>query len=496
VRPPKVISELDKEAGRILGVTTENISKEDLEYLQKRQQELEGGEDVLVQEVLTCEYNIKRIRQLQQTQHNAMGSTEDEIALTEKKLKKLSNDFDDFMGRYNNAMESLGVRKKLTKDVQASPLSELWLRYQKAIQNKDRRGDEVGSPSQEALELADKKAHDMGLPKSDYRIKGAKSQDERQRAMDDVKYPTNMDEKKNLISLGVMMDDFLHDPVLAASCILGEILLPEPDAPFTPVQELRIFGLWNHKFMIDSSGFGTGKTFCSAVVSAMRSILMADRHIGILSDTFAQGKLFFTDYFDVWAKRCPIFAAQIELSTKGGFHVIHNDDGFVMHFKNNSEIKTLPPNFMRDANRLKSESWTDFIGDEWTAWMNLGKAQHIIKGRVRRPIRHPYDEFNPIFEHHQAFIGAADYTWRACYEMVQQYEKRIQAGSKKHCLQSWNYLDFTQKWRQTKYGIDEENIQEMMMQMTRDEADRLVFARWMNDSTGFYLASEIAACRE
>ena len=292
-----------------------------------------------------------------------------------------------------------------------------------------------------------------------------------------------------------MIDDFLHDPCLAASCLLAECLIPPPDAPFAPVHELRIFGLWKHKFFIDSSGFGTAKTFCAAIVSALRAMLMTDRHIGIISDTFAQGKLYFDDYFDPWLKKCPIFSAQVEMSTKGGYHVIHNDDGYVMHFKNNSTLKTLPPNFMNDAKRLKSESWTDFIGDEWTAWSNFAKSLHIMQGRVRRPIGHGYDDKNPVFEHHQAFLGAADFTWRACFEMLQQHQQRVAGGSKKHCVQAWNYIDFAPKWRQTKYGIDEENIEEMKGRMTKDEAERIIMARWMNDSTGFYLASELESCR-
>ena len=490
---------LDSEAESELGVPTENVSQEELDYLKRRKSELEAsesGEPILVQEVLIAEYNIKRIRQRQQELNNATPSTKDELEVTQANLKILAKQLDEFMERYNVAMDRLGARvvRKAGVGKQVSPLPELWLRYRRAIAAKERRGEKVGEPSKEALELADKKAEETGL-KSDYRIKGAVSDEVRRKAIDAVQYPS-VDEKKNMVSLGIMIDDFLHDPCLAAACIFAEVLIPEPDAPFAPVHELRIFGMWKHKFFIDSSGFGTGKTFCAAIVCALRVALIADRHIGILSDTFAQGKLFFDNYFDVWLKNCPIFAAQVELSTKGGYHVIHNDDGWVMHFKDNSTLKTLPPNFMQDAKRLKSESWTDLIGDEWTAWFNLGKSQHIIQGRVRRPIGHGYDDKDPIFEHHQAFLGAADYTWRACFEMLQQFEKKVRGGSKKHSVQAWNYLDFTPRWRLLKYGIDEENIEEMMGRMTKDEAERLLMAHWVNDSTGFYLASEVTACRE
>ena len=490
---------LDIEASEILGASVDNITKEESDYIKTRKKALEafGALDSLtVQNAMQAEFNVKRIRKEIQRYMNNRGTTTEDLKFTKQERKRLTEEMDEEMVKYNHAMDTLGVRKLKVKDSEASPISELWLRYQEAIKLKQKRGEEVGLPTKEAMQLADKKGDETGL-RSDYKVKGVLPNDVRRKAIEEAEYPTIIDEKKNLMSIGVMLDDFMHDPVLAASCILSEVLVPKPDYPFTPPQELRLFGMWSHKFFVDSAGFGTGKTFCAAIICALRCVLMSHRHIGILSDTFAQGKLFFEQYFDPWLKRCPIFASQVEMSIKGSnFHVTHNDDGYTMYFRNHSTLKTLPPNFMNDAKRLKSESWTDFIGDEWTAWFNVGKSQHVIKGRVRCPIGHEYDDTNPIFDHHQAFIGAADYTWRSCYEMIKQYEVRVKEGSKKHCVQSWNYLDFAPKWRKTKYGIDEENIEEMMNNMTKDEVERLVMARWMNDSTGYYLASEVMACRE
>jgi hypothetical protein len=489
---------LDIEAEHELGVTTENVTQDELDYLRGRRRELEAvesGEPLLVREVLICEYNIKRIHQRQQELNNAKASTKDELELTQASLKVLAKQLDEFMERYNVAMDRSGARvvRKAGVGKQVSPLPELWLRYRRAIAAKEKRGEKVGEPSKEALDLADKKAEETGL-KSDYRIKGALPDDVRRKAIDDVQYPS-VDEKKNLVSLGVMMDDFLHDPCLAAACIFAEVLAPEPDPPFAPVHELRLFGQWTHPFFIDSSGFGTGKTFCTALVCALRAVLMTDRHIGIVCDSFHQGKLYFTDCFDPWLKKCPIFSAQVEMSTKGGYHVIHNDDSHVMHFKDNSELKVLPPNFMNDAKSLKTESWTEVVGDEYTSWSNFSKSINIIQGRMRRPIGRGYDAKNPIFAQHQAFLGAADYTWRACYQMLQRFEARVRKGSLRDCVQAWNYLDFTPRWRQIQYGINEENIEVMRDQMTNDEYERVILAHWMNDSTGYYRASEIEACR-
>ena len=132
-------SSLDKEASSALGVPTDGISQSELEYLQRRKVELESiesGEPVLVAEVLIAEHNIKRIRAEQQGHQNAKPGSADELELTRGKLQVLSDSLDGYMRRYNAAMDGLGARKKRTKDVQVSPLSELWLRYTRAMAEK------------------------------------------------------------------------------------------------------------------------------------------------------------------------------------------------------------------------------------------------------------------------------------------------------------------------------------------------------------------------
>lgn len=487
----------DAAASEIIGGAVSDVTESELAYLQKRKAELEGcdgSEPLLVEQVLSAEFNVRRLKKKQQGLLNLSDRTADEVEFREKALKSIARDIEDAMALYHSGMDGLGIRKQKKHAANTSPLSELWLRYCRVIAAKDRRGEEVGEPSKESLELAEKKAAETGL-KHSYKIKGALPKETRKKAIAAVQYPTNIDEKKNVISLGVMLDDFLHDPILAAQCIFAEVLIKPPEPPFTPIQELRIFGMWGYKYFVDSSGFGLGKTFCAALVTALRAVLMADRHIGIVSDTFPQGKLFFEQYFDPWVEKCPIFTSQIKLSTKGGFNVIHNDDGFIMNFKNGSSIKALPPNFLNDAKRLKSESWTDRIGDEWTAWPNLGKSLPIVEGRVRRPVGDGYDVKNPIFTLHHASLGAADFTWRGCYDVIKQYQQRVFSGDARYCVQSFSYLDLPKKWRQIKYGIDEDNLENMRDRMTKDEYERLVLALWKNDSTGYYLASEIMACR-
>jgi hypothetical protein len=92
-------------------------------------------------------------------------------------------------------------------------------------------------------------------------------------------------------------------------------------------------------------------------------------------------------------------------------------------------------------------------------------------------------------------LGSADYTWRPCYQVLKQYEKEVQDGSKDHVLMAWEWLDFAAKWRKQKYGINEKNLKSMESGMIKDKAQRIMHARWMNDSSGYYMLSEVDACR-
>jgi hypothetical protein len=491
----------------LLGVPADNITQDDLDFFQTRKAALEtadSGEPVLVQEVLICEFNIARIRRSQQELNNKKPVDAADLEFINDQLKTLKKQLDEFMDRYNSAMDSLGVRKKRAKDVQSSPLAECWLRYVKAIEQREKRGEAIGEPSKEAQALAVSTlaAGREGMAwTTDFKVKGVLPTAVRKKAIESVQHPTNIDEKKNADALGVMLDDFLHDPCLAAQCVLAEALPNDP--PFTPIHELRIFGLWIHEFYMGSDAPGTGKTFCAAIVSALRCVLMADRHIGILSNTFGQGKLFFEQYYDPWLKNCPVFAEQVECNRLGAhmYHVVRGDDGFIMYFRNNSTLKTLPPNFLNDAQRVKSESWTDFFGDEWTVWANLDKALSICEQRVRRPFgrwQAYYNSENPIFGHHQALLGTAAYKWQGCYRVLKQYERKVyEDQDSRYCMMSFNYLDFTlPRWRRKEYGINASGIENSMERMSPDEKARVVYAMWMNDSTGVYLFSEIKACRE
>src|SRR6185295_7460698 len=200
----------------------------------------------------------------------------------------------------------------------------------------------------------------------------------------------------------MMVEDMLFNPMLACKVLLG-VLLP-------PHEELRILQMWTNYLTLDDSGFSTGKSFTYAVVAALRSILLSQRISGILSGTFRQGKLIFQN-FDRWHSMSKIFRGCVKTGKSGGPRLVHGAEVWEAHFRGGSSIRVLPPNFLQNSERLRSERWNDGYFDEWTTFGNFRAFNQTIIGRVTAvneypdcPVRqnHIHLSSTPNFTHHPA----------------------------------------------------------------------------------------------
>lgn len=281
----------------------------------------------------------------------------------------------------------------------------------------------------------------------------------------------------------MMIDDCLHDPVLAAKIILGYTVPPH--------QELRLFGMWKHTFFMDSSGFGTGKTMNLALVAALRAVLMEERVGGIISRSFGQEKIIF-QYFDRWSDTNPLFRSQIRKNTRADLGISHAGDSLEAVFANGSRIRCVPPNFLQNSARIASEDWTDVYCDEWVRYVNLDSLPVII-GRARKPIPSCYDGADPVFDHHVSFCGTADFTFNPAYKEWQKFDEFVRNGNTSYDLQSWNYTHYPKRYEKL---LAMNIIKHMTSTMSKDKVEREVYGHWVSDSAGFYSAFDISQARE
>jgi hypothetical protein len=279
----------------------------------------------------------------------------------------------------------------------------------------------------------------------------------------------------------MMVDDMLFDPILAAEVILN-VKLP-------PHEELRLMWAWTTYYTNDDSGFSTGKSWTFALMAALRSILIPDRVSGILSKTFAQGKLIF-DNFDRWYDTAPIFRGCVKHSG-GKKRLVHGNDVWIAEFRSGSQIRVLPPNFLGDAERIRSERWNDAYLDEWTTYGNFKALNTTIMGRVSRtnrykrcPVRqnHVHLASTPAFEHHPSF------------KMVKVVQKHIENGNKDYGRFTVNYrhVPDTAEWD---WMVDRKIIYHMQTNNAPGAVKSEIDGLWSKDSESYYNSAAIDRVR-
>ncbi len=281
-----------------------------------------------------------------------------------------------------------------------------------------------------------------------------------------------------------MVDDFIHDPVLAVRCIFGFELPPH--------QQIRLWSAWTHTYSFDSSGFGTGKTFTIALLAALRMMLFEDCIEGIIGKTYVGGKQIF-NYFDKWCLECPIFRNQIRVNRQGEPAIVHGADACTVTMRNGNQGRVIPPDFQKDSERVASESWTNGYFDEWVRYRNYIAFNKVIIGRVRAPIHAPHTKRDPIFGNHIFFSGTAQCKWHPAYARIQHALEQISLGSKGYDVISFNHTHIPEKYE----WLNSTDIarEAMMASLRQDEIQSEIMGIWVDDSIGYYNAKNLAACR-
>ena len=281
-----------------------------------------------------------------------------------------------------------------------------------------------------------------------------------------------------------MVDDFRHDPILATKVIFGLDLPPH--------QQMRLISMWTHNYCFDSSGFGTGKTFTIGLCTALRMMLFEDHVAGILGKTYTGSKIIFGE-IEKLASISPIFRNEIKIGRTGNPMIVHGSDACVMTGRNGNQIRALPPDFQKDAERIASESWSAGYFDEWVRYRNYAAFDRVILGRVRKPIPRPDKQDDPIAGHHFFFSGTAQYKWHPAYKRIIHANQQIHEGNPQYHVISFNYTHIPAKYDR----LDSTRAaREMMMAtMRQDEIQSEIMGVWVDDSVGFYNAKAVEGIR-
>ncbi|OHB80535.1 MAG: hypothetical protein A2W31_06770 [Planctomycetes bacterium RBG_16_64_10] len=296
----------------------------------------------------------------------------------------------------------------------------------------------------------------------------------------------------------MMVDDFLHDPVLAAKVVLG-ITCP-------PHMEVRLWSMWTKLLTIDNSGFGSGKSLATAIVSTLRAILMRGRTEAIMGPTFAQGQLAHK-YIDLWIDTKPIVRSQCIFDPRMGLPSrAHSSQAWEARFKSGSVVRTIPPDFKGGGERAGSEDWTDACFDEVTKMPDMQIFFRQFVTRVRKPIPEEYAPVcttmtrneDPIFGQHIYMGGTPRYVWHPFYKSVESAQRRIQNGSTTDDVLSFNHKDIERFFPEHPEYRDFVNLKRIKLieeGLPRDVAQQEIYGFWVKDSSGYYSQADIDAAR-
>jgi hypothetical protein len=220
-------------------------------------------------------------------------------------------------------------------------------------------------------------------------------------------------------------------------------------------------------------------------------MLFRDRVSGIISNTYPQGKLIH-EYFVRWARKSSIFRKQLAVNARGEPAVSIGAEACTAKFRNESLIRTIPPDFARQARRVASESWNDGYFDEWTRYPNFEAFFKVIIGRVRRPVPRGYDKNNLTFCNHMTLFGTASYEYLPHYKTLKDAMQEVSKGNVEYEVQSWNYTHVPKKYE---HLITIETIKFQEKNLPSHVVRQEIYGQWVKDSAGFYGRVEIKHAR-
>jgi hypothetical protein len=288
-----------------------------------------------------------------------------------------------------------------------------------------------------------------------------------------------------------MIDDLIHNPVLAVRVILGdESILDMP-----PHERIRFKIAWTAKFTLDSSGFSTAKSFSIAALAALRIVLLDSERIeGVVSKTFGQGKLV-GKYWEKWLGTSKIFASQIRKrpSAAAGMEYDFNrgPTGWELVSRNGSIARIVPPDLMKEGGRLASERFSDGYFDEIHKWPEQSLLEMVMFPRVSKPVSKSDD---PIYQRHIYCSCTARFKYHPAYKRVEDFQNEMNNGNAKYAVMSFNFRDVPDK---PEYRALVEMDTLKMMERTLPKAlfQCEALGEWVSDSEGFYTASMINTIR-
>jgi hypothetical protein len=311
---------------------------------------------------------------------------------------------------------------------------------------------------------------------------------------------------KRLTITDGMWEDLVWDPVMGAEILLGY--------KFDAFQRVRLRIKWFCPFVIDSSGYGTGKTVTDWAHDQLRAMLIPDQVFGVFYPTGETGRNSYWTYYDACQSKylhAHLGGRTTDEDDAGSKATTRGSACYKARFKNGSEIRLPSPNFMKGSSSQASQDYNVVILEEWTHVdadaVEAGKVSGIDKqliGRARRP---NWNKNHPIWGNKIHFSAPAKPRQHHAYKRYAAHERRangtlrgehlVGGGNPDNFVLAFSHKDWsgetcvTGKTFRDQYR-DDKNLAEVRTGLSND-AEWLGegFGIWSSSGSGWYTDDDI-----
>lgn len=244
----------------------------------------------------------------------------------------------------------------------------------------------------------------------------------------------NNDPKGNKAITQTMIEDLIFDPVMACELLLGYQL--------DEFQKVRLRWYWWIPYLMDSSGFSTGKTIVNWIADQLRAMLFSGRQVGVFFPVFGQGKRTYWTYFSKC--KSPIWRAQMGRTTldserKRKGSTTEAPDCWYAFYRNGSTVLMPAPSFAQDADTQGSLRLHDLTVDEWTKVEEMGEGlDQQLMGRATEPV---FNQENPLWTNHIRLTAPARKRSHKGYKRFRKTMREVKRGNPNRHAISFCYKD-------------------------------------------------------
>ncbi len=239
-----------------------------------------------------------------------------------------------------------------------------------------------------------------------------------------------------------MLEDFLWDPVLAASVFW-------PDAELDVFQRVALKLMWLVPVTMDASGVSTGKTFRNFLYAQLRAMLVPNENsghsVGVYFPVFGNGKASFWRYYSASFVQTPLFRAQVgrfdqgtETTKKG---ITSQPDCYYCYFKGGGSVALPAPSMDKDAATQKSRRFNTLILEEFTETDEKGNA--IDEELLKRTTAESWQSQHPVWQNHIKYSGHAESSVHASYPRYAQLMREVRKGMPDRAHFAFSYKDYS-----------------------------------------------------